>query len=35
MGIPVISDLAVGYNLMDHVSAGGVLFIVNDTISLK
>ncbi|XP_026277861.2 glucose dehydrogenase [FAD, quinone]-like [Frankliniella occidentalis] len=33
--IPVIADLAVGHNLMDHVSAGGVLFVVNQSISLK
>ncbi|XP_063368473.1 glucose dehydrogenase [FAD, quinone]-like [Cydia amplana] len=28
MKIPVIKDLAVGYNLMDHIAAGGVQYIV-------
>ncbi|XP_034257033.1 glucose dehydrogenase [FAD, quinone]-like [Thrips palmi] len=35
LGIPLVADLPVGENLMDHVSAGGILFIVNDTVSLK
>lgn len=34
-GIPVIADLAVGYNLMDHVAAGGVIFLVNQSVSLR
>ncbi|CAH2051927.1 unnamed protein product, partial [Iphiclides podalirius] len=28
MNIPVIKDLPVGYNLMDHIAAGGVQFMV-------
>lgn len=35
MGIPVVADLPVGYNLMDHVSAGAVIFLVNDTVSIR
>ncbi|XP_045503188.1 glucose dehydrogenase [FAD, quinone]-like [Colias croceus] len=27
--IPVVKDLPVGYNLMDHIAAGGVQFMVN------
>jgi choline dehydrogenase-like flavoprotein len=34
LGIPVISDLKVGYNLQDHVSMAALAFIINDTISL-
>ncbi|XP_039281794.1 glucose dehydrogenase [FAD, quinone]-like [Nilaparvata lugens] len=34
MGIPVIKDLRVGYNLQDHVSMGGLAFLVNDTVSI-
>lgn len=30
MNIEVIKDLPVGYNLMDHIAAGGVQFMVND-----
>lgn len=33
-GIPVIQDLPVGYNLMDHVALGGLTFLLNDTASL-
>lgn len=33
--IPVVQDLSVGYNLMDHVSAGAVLFLVNQSVSLR
>ncbi|XP_059049438.1 glucose dehydrogenase [FAD, quinone]-like [Achroia grisella] len=29
MKIPVIKDLPVGYNLMDHIAAGGLQFTVN------
>lgn len=34
MGIPVIKDLKVGYNLQDHVSMAALAFIINDTVSL-
>ncbi|XP_060849193.1 glucose dehydrogenase [FAD, quinone]-like isoform X1 [Rhopalosiphum padi] len=33
--IPLIKDLPVGENLMDHVALGGLSVLVNDTISLK
>lgn len=33
--IPVIKDLPVGYNLMDHVALGGMTFLINDTVSLN
>lgn len=29
IGIPVVQDLKVGYNLMDHIAAGGLIFTVN------
>lgn len=32
--IPVIQDLPVGENLQDHVSFGGLVFLINDTVSL-
>ncbi|KAL1502400.1 hypothetical protein ABEB36_007546 [Hypothenemus hampei] len=35
LGIPVISNLRVGYNLMDHIAVGGITFLINETISLK
>ncbi|XP_049793730.1 glucose dehydrogenase [FAD, quinone]-like [Schistocerca nitens] len=35
MGIPVIQDLAVGYNLQDHASIGGLMFVVNESVSLR
>uniref|UniRef100_A0A1B6D9F6 Glucose-methanol-choline oxidoreductase N-terminal domain-containing protein n=1 Tax=Clastoptera arizonana TaxID=38151 RepID=A0A1B6D9F6_9HEMI len=35
VGIPVIKDLAVGFNLQDHVALGGLTFLVNDTVSSK
>ncbi|XP_022186318.2 glucose dehydrogenase [FAD, quinone] [Nilaparvata lugens] len=35
LGINVIKDLPVGYNLQDHVALGGLTFLVNDTASLK
>ncbi|CAG9770840.1 unnamed protein product [Ceutorhynchus assimilis] len=35
IGIPVISNLRVGYNLMDHIAIGGITFLINETISLK
>ncbi|KAJ9586301.1 hypothetical protein L9F63_020064, partial [Diploptera punctata] len=31
LGIQVIQDLSVGYNLQDHTSAGGVYFTLTDT----
>lgn len=34
LGIPVISDLKVGYNLQDHVSMSALAFLINDTVSL-
>lgn len=34
MNIPVIQDLKVGYNLMDHVGVIGMTFIVNQSVSL-
>ena len=34
IGIEVIKDLAVGYNLMDHVSLGGLTFLVNESVSI-
>ncbi|XP_075222636.1 glucose dehydrogenase [FAD, quinone]-like [Lycorma delicatula] len=34
LGIPVIKDLKAGYNLQDHVSMGGLAFLVNDTVSI-
>ncbi|GLH01009.1 Glucose dehydrogenase [acceptor] [Gryllus bimaculatus] len=35
VGIPVLQNLKVGYNLMDHVCKGGLTFVVNDTVSLR
>lgn len=35
LGIPVIKDLPVGYNLMDHVALGGLTFLVDPPISLN
>lgn len=32
MGIPVISNLKVGHNLMDHIALGGLTFIVDKNI---
>ncbi|XP_050439422.1 glucose dehydrogenase [FAD, quinone]-like isoform X1 [Adelges cooleyi] len=34
MGIPVIKDLKVGYNLQDHVSMAGLVFLVNQTVTI-
>jgi len=34
LGIPVIKDLKVGYNLQDHVSMAALAFIINDSVSL-
>lgn len=33
LGIPVIQDLSVGYNLQDHVSAVGVRFVLDTTVT--
>jgi choline dehydrogenase len=35
LGIKLIQDLAVGYNLMDHIALGGLTFIVNQSVSLR
>ncbi|XP_043591389.1 glucose dehydrogenase [FAD, quinone]-like [Bombus pyrosoma] len=32
--IPVIQDLRVGHNLQDHISAGGIIFLVNEEVSI-
>lgn len=32
--IPVVQDLPVGYNLMDHVALGGLTFILNESASI-
>lgn len=32
--IPVVKDLPVGDNLQDHVSFGGLVFLINDTVSI-
>ena len=34
MGIPVIKDLKVGYNLQDHVSMAALAFLINDSVSI-
>jgi choline dehydrogenase-like flavoprotein len=33
-GIPVISNLKVGYNLQDHVSMAGLVFLVNQSVTI-
>lgn len=38
VGVPVVKDLPVGYNLMDHIAAGGLQFVVlpqNSTLSTE
>lgn len=35
LGIPVLRDLRVGYNLQDHQAVGGVVFTVNESVALK
>ncbi|XP_050318194.1 glucose dehydrogenase [FAD, quinone]-like isoform X2 [Bactrocera neohumeralis] len=35
LGIPVMRDLQVGYNLQDHVTLNGLVFTVNDTKTLN
>lgn len=32
-GIPVLSDLKVGYNMQDHIGLGGLTFLIDDPIS--
>ncbi|KAJ3620549.1 hypothetical protein MTP99_004488 [Tenebrio molitor] len=34
-GIPVLSNLKVGYNLMDHIALGGLTFIIDQPYSLN
>ncbi len=34
LGIPVIQNLSVGYNLQDHVSMSALTFLVNDTVTI-
>lgn len=34
LNIPVHKDLKVGYNLQDHVSMAGLVFLVNDSVSV-
>lgn len=35
VGIPVVQDLKVGYNLMDHVAIGGLTFIIDKPYSVS
>ncbi|XP_058451235.1 glucose dehydrogenase [FAD, quinone] [Malaya genurostris] len=35
VGIPVIQDLRVGYNLQDHVTLPGLVFTVNQPVSIR
>lgn len=35
VGIPLIQNLKVGYNLMDHITIGGVIFTIDKPYSLK
>lgn len=35
LGIPVISNLRVGFNLMDHIAVGGLTFIIDKPYSLR
>ncbi|CAH2000166.1 unnamed protein product [Acanthoscelides obtectus] len=35
VGIPVLSNIKVGYNLMDHIAVGGLTFIINQPFSLR
>ncbi|XP_069964262.1 glucose dehydrogenase [FAD, quinone] isoform X1 [Bactrocera oleae] len=35
LGIPIMRDLQVGYNLQDHVTLNGLVFVVNDTNTLN
>lgn len=35
LGIPVIKNLKVGYNLMDHMATGGLTFLINKPYSIR
>ncbi|XP_060533416.1 glucose dehydrogenase [FAD, quinone]-like [Cylas formicarius] len=35
VGIPVLSNLKVGHNLMDHITMGGFTFIIDEPLSLR
>ncbi|KAB0791778.1 hypothetical protein PPYR_03578 [Photinus pyralis] len=35
VGIPLVQNLKVGYNLMDHVAVGGLTFVINETMSIR
>ncbi|KAG5900277.1 hypothetical protein JTB14_000804 [Gonioctena quinquepunctata] len=35
LGIPVMSNLKVGYNLMDHIATGGLTFLIDKPYSLR
>lgn len=35
LGIPVIEDLKVGYNLMDHIGMMALAFVLNQTVALR
>lgn len=35
LNIPVLADLKVGYNLMDHIALGGLTYVVNQSVSLR
>jgi choline dehydrogenase-like flavoprotein len=35
MGIPVIQDSKVGFNLQDHVGIGNLYFTANSTVTLR
>ncbi|XP_027839380.2 glucose dehydrogenase [FAD, quinone]-like [Aphis gossypii] len=34
VGIPLVKDLKVGYNLQDHVSMAGLVFLVNQSVTI-
>lgn len=34
VGVPIVSDLKVGYNLQDHVSMAGLVFLVNQSVTI-
>ncbi|VVC43307.1 Glucose-methanol-choline oxidoreductase,Glucose-methanol-choline oxidoreductase, N-terminal,Glucose- [Cinara cedri] len=34
VGVPVVKDLKVGYNLQDHVSMAGLVFLVNQSVTI-
>lgn len=35
LGIPLVKNLRVGYNLMDHIALGGLTFLINKPYSLR